>query len=94
MASEPEDSPGRLATIALAMCYLAVFWSWLPLPRRLVATLARSRYRREATRRSRRMYTILLPIAIAGLVGALLLRAALRSSMKAPRQPPAATRSW
>jgi hypothetical protein len=31
------------------MCYLAVFWSWLPLPRRLVATLARSRHRREAT---------------------------------------------
>jgi hypothetical protein len=49
VASEPEDSPGRLATIALAMCYLAVFWTWLPLPRRLVATLARSRYRREAT---------------------------------------------
>jgi hypothetical protein len=48
----------------------------------------------ERNRRSRRMYTILIPIAIAGLVASVLLRVVLRSSMKPPRQPPAATSSW
>jgi hypothetical protein len=48
----------------------------------------------ERNRRSRRMYTILIPVAIAGLVGSFLLRAALRGSMRASQQPPAATRSW
>jgi hypothetical protein len=48
----------------------------------------------ERNRRSRRMYTILIPVAIAGMVGSFLLRTLLRDSMRASQQPPAATRSW
>jgi len=49
MASEPEDSPDRLATFGLAAVYVVAFLSWLPLPRRLVVRIARSRHHREAT---------------------------------------------
>lgn len=72
-----------------------------PVPSRVCCTLAAvdnydamAKALAERNRRSRRMYTILIPIAIAGLVGSFLLRVVMRSSMKAPRQPPAASRSW
>jgi hypothetical protein len=48
MASERERSPGRFATLALAVGYLVAFCSWLPIPRTLVASITRSRHRREA----------------------------------------------
>jgi hypothetical protein len=46
-SSEREDT--RFAMLVLVVGYLVVFSSWLPVPRRLIARLTRSRYRREAT---------------------------------------------
>lgn len=48
----------------------------------------------ERNRRSRRMYTVMIPFAIAALIAAILLRVVLRSSMKEPAPPAGAARSW
>ena len=45
----------------------------------------------ERNRRSRRMYTIMIPFAIAALIAAFVLRLSLRSSMREPPPPAGAS---